>query len=79
MNILKIINFKYFLLALLFGLLFMYLNDDRKKIIVYPTPSNLNNVEYKDVADNCFKYNLKEVKCPSNKSTIKNIPVQSFN
>ena len=76
MNFFKIINLKFFLLALFIGLIYMYFNDDRKKIIIYPTTSNFNKIEYKDRADNCFKYNLKEVKCPAKKTTIKNIPIQ---
>jgi hypothetical protein len=76
MNLLKIINFKYFLLALFAGLIYIYFNDDRKQIIIYPTTSNFDKIEYKDKADNCFKYNLKEVKCPAKKTSIKNIPIQ---
>ena len=76
MKFFKIINLKFFLLALFIGLIYMYFNDDRKKIIIYPTTSNFNKIEYKDRADNCFKYNLKEVKCPAKKTTIKNIPIQ---
>tara|TARA_Y100000816_G_scaffold146546_1_gene104007 strand:- start:46 stop:276 length:231 start_codon:yes stop_codon:yes gene_type:complete len=76
MNLFKLINIKYFLLALFVGLIYIYFNDDRKKIIIYPTTSNFDKIEYKDKADNCFKYNLKEVKCPASKGTIKNIPIQ---
>tara|TARA_Y100000389_G_scaffold65622_2_gene61749 strand:+ start:2233 stop:2463 length:231 start_codon:yes stop_codon:yes gene_type:complete len=76
MKFFKIINLKFFLLALFIGLIYMYFNDDRKKIIIYPTTSNFDKIEYKDRADNCFKYNLKEVKCPAKKTTIKNIPIQ---
>ena len=76
MNFFKIINLKFFLLALFVGLIYIYFNDDRKKIIIYPTTSNFDKIEYKDRADNCFKYNLKEVKCPSKRSNIKNIPIQ---
>ena len=76
MKFFKIINLKFFLLALFIGLIYMYFNDDRKKIIIYPTTSNFDKIEYKDRAENCFKYNLKEVKCPAKKSSIKNIPIQ---
>ena len=76
MNLFKIINLKFFLLAFLIGLVYIYFNDDRKKIIIYPTSSNFDKIEYKDKIDNCFKYNLKEVKCPAKKSSIKNIPIQ---
>jgi hypothetical protein len=32
--------------------------------------------EYIDKANNCFKFDATEVKCPSDKSLIKNIPIQ---
>ena len=73
-NLLKIINIKIFLLSFLFGLIFIYFNDDKTKINVYPTPSNIHKVEYKDKADNCFEYMMEEIKCPT-KSEINNVPV----
>tara|TARA_B100001175_G_scaffold257907_1_gene226345 strand:- start:912 stop:1157 length:246 start_codon:yes stop_codon:yes gene_type:complete len=75
-NFFKIINIKVFLVSLFIGLVFMYFDNDKKKIHVYPTPSNINSVEFKDKADNCFEYNMEKVKCPSKKSEINNIPVQ---
>lgn len=76
MNIFKIINLKVFLISLFLGLLFIYLNDDKKKINVFPTPSNINEIEYKDKADNCFEYVMENVKCPSNDKEINHIPIQ---
>lgn len=75
-NFLKIINFKVFLVSLLVGLIYIYFENDKTKIYVYPTPSNIEEVLYKDTADNCFKYNMKEIPCPKNKQDINNIPVQ---
>jgi hypothetical protein len=75
-GIFKIINLRVFLLSLFLGLIFIYLNDDRKKINVYPTPSNINKVEYKDRAENCYEYTMEQVKCPSNSSQINHVPVQ---
>tara|TARA_B100000214_G_C23538998_1_gene433077 strand:- start:184 stop:420 length:237 start_codon:yes stop_codon:yes gene_type:complete len=75
-NIFKIINVKVFLISLFIGLVFIYLNDNKKKINVYPTPSNIGKVEYKDVADNCFEYEMQEVTCPSKKESINHIPIQ---
>tara|TARA_B100000242_G_C42837980_1_gene389199 strand:+ start:450 stop:686 length:237 start_codon:yes stop_codon:yes gene_type:complete len=75
-GIFKIINLRVFLLSLFLGLIFIYLNDDRKKINVYPTPSNINKVEYKDRAQNCYEYSMEEVKCPSKSSQINHVPVQ---
>ena len=76
MNILGLINIKYFLIALFVGLIYIYFNDDKRKIIIYPTLSNNDKVEFRDNAFNCYKYNMKEVKCPMNKNSIKNIPIQ---
>tara|TARA_E500000178_G_scaffold140786_1_gene140457 strand:- start:1191 stop:1427 length:237 start_codon:yes stop_codon:yes gene_type:complete len=75
-GIFKIINLRVFLLSLFLGLIFIYLNDDRKKINVYPTPSNINKVEYKDRAENCYEYTMEQVKCPSKSSQINHVPVQ---
>jgi len=75
-NLFKIINLKVFLISLFVGLLFMYLNDDKSKINVYPTPSNIHKVEYKDKAENCFEYTMEQIECPSNKKDINNVPIQ---
>ena len=75
-NIFKIINFPFFLISLFIGLLLMYLDTGKKKIYVYPTPSNMSEIEFKDKADNCFEYEFEETKCPYKKSDINNIPIQ---
>ena len=73
----KYISFKVFLVSLSIGLLFSYLSAPEPTIIhVYPTPDNAGHMEYIDKANNCFKFDAKEVKCPSDKSLIKNIPIQ---
>jgi len=73
----KYLSFKYFLVSLAVGLLFVYLSTPTPTIIyVYPTPDNVNDIEYKDEAGNCFKFNADEVACPTDKSKIKRIPIQ---
>ena len=73
----KFISFKVFFISLAVGLFFVYLSSPTPTvIIVYPTPDNVGRVEYKDKADNCFKFEATEIKCPTDKSTIKTIPVQ---
>lgn len=74
-NIFKIINFKIFVLSFILGLIFIYLKDEKKPIIVYPTPFNKNKFQFKDIAENCFEYNFKKMKCPSDSNKIKNIPI----
>ena len=71
----KYINITIFLLAFLIGLIYMYCFDYNRKVVVYPTPHNIDKIEYKDEAENCYGYKIKEVKCPSDKSKIINIPL----
>jgi hypothetical protein len=72
---LKILNIKVFLISLLVGLIFMFFDATKKNISVFPTPSNIDIVEYKDIAGNCFEYTMENVECPD-KSKINNIPIQ---
>jgi len=66
-----------FLGALIIGLVFVYLYEPDKKIIyVYPTPDNVDDIEYKDAAENCFKFKYNKLECPNDKGKIKNIPIQ---
>jgi hypothetical protein len=74
---LKYISFKVFLVSLSIGLLFAYLSTPAPTVIhVYPTPDNASEMEYIDKANNCFKFDATEVKCPSDRSLIKSIPIQ---
>jgi len=73
----KFISFQVFIVSLAVGIFFVYLSTPAPTIIyVYPTPDNVNNVDYKDASGTCFKFQSKEVKC-SNFKDIKTIPVQS--
>jgi hypothetical protein len=73
----KYISVKVFLVSLSIGLLFAYLSTPPPTIIrVYPTPDNTETMEYIDKALNCFKFDATEVKCPSDRSSIKSIPIQ---
>jgi len=74
----KYIDLKIFLISLSIGLFYIYIAEDYKKVIVmYPTPDNIKNTQYKDKSGNCFSYNLKEMKCPLDKTLIHNIKIQS--
>ena len=50
---------------------------DTRKIYVYPTPENIDVLQYKDKTDTCFQFKQNEVDCPKNDSEITKIPVQS--
>ena len=74
----KYIDIRIFLISLSIGLFYIYIAEDYKKVIVmYPTPDNVDTLQYKDKTDNCFTYNLKELNCPSDDNLIHNIKIQS--
>jgi hypothetical protein len=57
------------------GLLYIYYIDYNRRVIVYPSRYNIDKIEYKDEAENCFEYKVKDVKCPTDKSKIENLPL----
>ena len=70
----KLIYLGVFILSFLLGAVFIYLSPmEYKTIVVYPTPSNLEQIQYKDKADNCFQFSARLVDCGKN---VKKIPVQ---
>ena len=76
MKLSSIISIPVFIISLSIGLLFVYLSTPPPTVIyVYPTPENINNVEYKDKADTCFRFEASEVSCSNTK--FKEIPIQS--
>lgn len=78
MNFLKYIDLKVFIISLAFGIFAVYVTmPDSKKIYVYPTPENVDLLQYRDSADNCFSYNQVEVECPSDESEITVIKPQT--
>jgi hypothetical protein len=61
---LKYFDFRYFFISFAIGILYVYLTDDYKKVIViYPNPDNLEKYTYLDKANNCFQYELDETNC----------------
>ena len=74
----KYIDFKIFLFSLVFGLFAVYMTaPTMRKIYVYPSPENINLLQYKDKTDTCFSFQQKELKCPSDSSKISIIPMQA--
>ena len=61
------INYPIFLYSLIFGIFISYIFQKKKRIIyVYPTPENLDKMQYKDKTDTCFSFEMQNVKCPDN-------------
>lgn len=73
-----LISFPAFFISLVIGLLLVYtFNPTPTVIYVYPTPDNIDKIQYKDNANNCYQFDKKEVKCPNDNSLINIIPIQT--
>tara|TARA_B100000941_G_C28151239_1_gene372607 strand:- start:88 stop:321 length:234 start_codon:yes stop_codon:yes gene_type:complete len=67
-----------FFMALFVGLMMCYVMTPAPQIVFrHPTPENVDDIIYQDGSDNCYKYEVDEVKCPSNKESIKQHPVDN--
>jgi len=65
-----------FFISLFIGFMMCYILTPPPKIVFkHPTPENVNKLIYKDDSDNCYKYKVDLVKCPKDKSKIKDIPI----
>ena len=79
-NISKFLDFRYFLISLAFGLALVYLWAPSPTVIyVYPNKDNIDKLQVKDAAGNCFKFKTKKVKCPSDPNKITKTPIQTGN
>ena len=77
MGFFKFINIPIFIASLAIGLLFVYIfNPDKRKIYIYPTPDNVDTIQYKDKTDTCFEFKENKVVCPEKESEISKIPAQ---
>jgi hypothetical protein len=78
MSILRFIRIPVFNVSLAIGLLFVYIfNPDKRKIFVYPSPENVNNIQYKDSTGACFEFKQTKLKCPEKESEISKVPAQT--
>ena len=61
----------WFLLALFIGLAYTYMYTAPPRVVIkYPTPFNVKDTVYVDENNVCYKYKIKEVECPKDKSKI---------
>jgi len=78
MGFFKYINIPVFVISLILGMIAVYYTvPDSRIVYMYPTPENVNMIQYKDKTDTCFSFQQKEVTCPKNHDEIAKIPVQS--
>jgi len=77
-NLMKYINVPIFLISLAVGLFLVYITMPKTRTIyVYPTPDNIDVLQYRDKTDNCFNIKQEEVRCPKSEEEITQIPAQS--
>ena len=78
LSFLRKINPLTFLISLCVGLFFTYSMTPPPEIVYkYPTPANAGKVSYIDRANMCYKYDSKEISCPSDLKQISQYPLQS--
>jgi len=71
MSVLKYINIPVFIISLAVGLFFVYIYQAEKRVVyVYPTPDNIDFIQYKDAAGTCYKAKQEEVKCSKDAVTV---------
>ena len=76
--LLNYISFPIFMISFAIGIFFIYiLGPKMKTIYIYPSPENVDNILFKDKADNCFNFKPVEVECPTDETKITAIPIQA--
>ena len=79
MDFFKYVDLKYFILSLSLGLLYIYLIDDPKNVVLlYPTPHSFKDYLFKDFLNNCYQLNMKEVSCYETKMNVEDLPKNDF-
>lgn len=74
----KFINVPVFIASLCIGLFISYISlPSLHTVFVYPTPDNINKIQYKDDSGTCFGFTSHKVKCPTDKKLIREYPVQN--
>lgn len=74
----KLVSIPIIIISFIVGLGFVHFTAPPSRIVlIYPTPDNINEIQFKDATDNCFSFTDNQVKCPSDVSKINTIPVQN--
>ena len=63
-----------FLVSFAVGMVLIYFSPmEYKTVLVYPTPHNVDDMQYKDSSGQCFRFESSEVKCTDDANKI---PIQ---
>jgi hypothetical protein len=73
------INLFYFIISFCIGIILVNIIKPKPEIIMkFPTKYNIDSTVYEDKSGNCFKYTAEEKECPSDKTLIKDHPIEPF-
>ena len=72
MFLFKFINIPVLIISFIIGLFAVYysMSGDIRNIYIYPTPENVQILQFKDNTNTCFEFKQTEVSCPINSSNI---------
>jgi hypothetical protein len=77
MNVLKYIDWRFLLASFIVGLGMLYfVVPPSRRVFVYPSPENVEQLLYRDKGGTCFRWTAKEVNCPTDPHDIAAIPPQ---
>ena len=72
------VNVPVFIISFAIGIFAVYVcgNADKRKIMVYPTPDNIDQILYRDDSEACFQFKQTQVNCPKDPKDITKISAQ---
>ena len=72
MFLFKFINIPVLIISFIIGLFAVYysMSGDIRNIYIYPTPENVQILQFKDNTNTCFEFEQTEVSCPNDSSNI---------
>jgi hypothetical protein len=71
------IRWPVFFISLAVGLFFVYMVQPKfKEVLVFPTPENIDKIQYMDHSETCYEFQEEEIACPAEKQNIENYSVQ---
>ena len=74
MGFFKYINFPVFIISLVIGMYAVYITlPDSRKIYVFPTPENIDLLQYRDKTNTCFSLSQKEFDIMRGLATINSL------
>lgn len=78
MSLSKFLNIRLFLISFAIGIFAVYVfcNNDKRRIIVQPTPDNIDLIQYIDESGTCFQFKQTQVNCPNEEKELHKISIQ---